>query len=917
MVVKGTPHATTVFGIPRAIAGRVAVATATLFGVLTGHSILETARDALFLSSLPASRLPWVYLAIAGLAVVVARLNARVTSRYSRRALLALTLFGAAACTAGFWLWAGHGEASLYALYVWTGLIATIVVVQLWLLVADAFDPALAKRAFAVIGAGGLIGATFGSALAGAFLRVIDARDLVLVASALMALSGVVPAVAWRRTAAPEALASRRARAEPEPEGLLAHPYLRRLLLLVALTQVAVTSSDLLFKTAVASLVDAQDLGSFLALVYTALNALSLIVQVLVASWVLRRFGVSRALWALPVLLGVGAVGFALTAALAPILFLKLVDGSLRHSLHRTGIELLYLPLPARLRERHRVTIEAVGGRGGQAVAALAMLSALAFGLGLSQLAIVVVAFIVLLLLAVALVKTGYVDMFRDRLRDGTIETRASMPALDLHSLEALVAGLSSEEDAVVLSAIELLDASGRGNLVPPLILYHPSRAVVIRALDVMNARNRRDFVPPARRLLDSPDEEVRTAALRALTAVGGRDEHAILRRALSDPSPPVRATALVGLILSSGDAVRFADDVRAVLEAPEREGRLALAHAIRRSPGPAFRDILVQLAAIPEPELRAETAAIIAAAPHPSFLPLLLPMLGDRVARAEARTAMVAVGGPALAMLDHAMSDAALPRRLRMHLPRTVSRFGSQAAADVLSRHLEEERDEVVGHKILRGLGRLVAENDHLRTDPDMVERSLTAALTRAISLLGWRLTIADHMAAATPTPAGLLLVELLREKEETWTERAFRLLGLRHPKEDMHAVYVGLRSGDVHGVASGRELVEHLVTGPMRNALLALVAQGDHERLELAAPFAPPAAVGLAGALREMMFDPSDAVVGLAAHHIGELNADDLTHQEGSEMLASLEQRTGSWIEAANQALLAMRAVEEPLAG
>jgi predicted NBD/HSP70 family sugar kinase len=171
--------------------------------------------------------------------------------------------------------------------------------------------------------------------------------------------------------------------------------------------------------------------------------------------------------------------------------------------------------------------------------------------------------------------------------------------------------------------------------------------------------------------------------------------------------------------------------------------------------------------------------------------------------------------------------------------------------------------------------------------------------------------------MAAATPTPAGLLLVELLREKEETWTERAFRLLGLRHPKEDMHAVYVGLRSGDVHGVASGRELVEHLVTGPMRDALLALAAQGDHERLELAAPFAPPAAVGLAGVLREMMFDPSDAVVGLAAHHIGELNADDLTHQEGSEMLASLEQRTGSWIDAANQALLAMRAVEEPLAG
>jgi hypothetical protein len=133
-------------GIPRALIGRLVVATATLFGILTGHSILETARDALFLSSLPASQLPWVYLVIAGLALVVARLNQRVTSRYSGRATLALTLFGSAVCTAGLWLWAGRGETSLYGLYVWTGVMATVIVVQLWLLVADAFHPGVAKR---------------------------------------------------------------------------------------------------------------------------------------------------------------------------------------------------------------------------------------------------------------------------------------------------------------------------------------------------------------------------------------------------------------------------------------------------------------------------------------------------------------------------------------------------------------------------------------------------------------------------------------------------------------------------------------------------------------------------------------------------------------------------------------------------
>src|SRR5260221_6843918 len=46
-----------------------AAAFVTIFGILAAHTLLETARDALFLARLPASRLPWVYLIIAGVAV--------------------------------------------------------------------------------------------------------------------------------------------------------------------------------------------------------------------------------------------------------------------------------------------------------------------------------------------------------------------------------------------------------------------------------------------------------------------------------------------------------------------------------------------------------------------------------------------------------------------------------------------------------------------------------------------------------------------------------------------------------------------------------------------------------------------------------------------------------------------------------
>src|SRR5256712_10490270 len=47
----------------------VTAAFLTLFGILAGHTLLETARDALFLARLPPSQLPWVYLAMAVVAV--------------------------------------------------------------------------------------------------------------------------------------------------------------------------------------------------------------------------------------------------------------------------------------------------------------------------------------------------------------------------------------------------------------------------------------------------------------------------------------------------------------------------------------------------------------------------------------------------------------------------------------------------------------------------------------------------------------------------------------------------------------------------------------------------------------------------------------------------------------------------------
>src|SRR5262245_3441602 len=87
----------------RAGEGRsIASAFFALLGITAGHTLLETARDALFLAKLPASRLPWMYLAIAGIGLALARVNRRRSGRTQGRYAVTVSLVAAAGITLAF-----------------------------------------------------------------------------------------------------------------------------------------------------------------------------------------------------------------------------------------------------------------------------------------------------------------------------------------------------------------------------------------------------------------------------------------------------------------------------------------------------------------------------------------------------------------------------------------------------------------------------------------------------------------------------------------------------------------------------------------------------------------------------------------------------------------------------------------------
>ena len=810
-----------------------------LFGLTLGYSILEAARDALFLARFPATRLPIAYLAIA-LAVIVVHVlfPARRSGPGSGRRLFVELVLAALALLAFAGLHA-HAPRQLDVplLYVLVGVLGTLLMVRVWVLVGGAFDIGQARRSFARIAAGGLVGSISGAGFAAYQLRHAPAESLlpiaavVWLATALVPLGLQLPAAAARPTTTEprEASLGRIYRAR----------YAWRLFWMITLATVVSTVGDFLFKASIAADTTPATVGAVLARFQLAVNAGAFLVQLVVAPTLLRRAGANRTILAQPALTVLATLLFVLAPGAAAAMGMKAVDGTLRGSLHRTSLEVLYVPLPPDLRARLKMLADGLGQRIAQAAASLLVLAAVSVGLGTHALGWGLFAFAAAWLGVTVGVRRSYVGVFRQQILRGKLEPYAPAP-FDLQSIESLMAALNSSDDLRVVATLETLAESGKVSLIPALILFHPSQEVVLRALELFDAAGRTDHLALTERLVEHRSAAVRAAVIRTRAATVA--DAAELGRLTGDASAAVRATALVAL------ARRYQEarvDSLAALERLADEGpleaQLALAQTVARLPDRAFVPLLQTLAGAADPALRVGVARAIVALPDVQLLPAALRLLAARDARNEARKAFVAVGAPAIEFLAAALDDDRVPLAVRRHIPRTLSRFGNERAAAILLAGLARaELDGVVRFKILRGLGRMRTDAPSLRLDRGalLALACTTIARVRSLEALHHGLQTAE---ARLRTPAHALLVALVARKVRMAMERMFRLLDLLHPGEPFERIWSGLDGADAARRASSRELLEYVVDPSLRGEVLALVeGRADHGGLTFAASVA-----------------------------------------------------------------------------
>ena len=243
-----------------------------------------------------------------------------------------------------------------YAFYLFGDLWSTIWVATFWAFLNEMSSTDQSKRLYGFIGTGGLLGGIFASALVSSFVRGYSSRPLILFCIVLTLLIGLFTLQADRLARRPGAslryherpVLLERIRTRTAFDGarmVFKSKYLLSIVGILALYEFCSQILDFQFSSVLAAQMSGgRDIQAYLAGVYLITNILSLVIQFILTTFLLKRFGPGAGLIVLPIAMTLSSGAFFWNASLLMGSLLIISDNGLNYSINQTSRETLFVP---------------------------------------------------------------------------------------------------------------------------------------------------------------------------------------------------------------------------------------------------------------------------------------------------------------------------------------------------------------------------------------------------------------------------------------------------------------------------------------------------------------------------------------------------------------------------------------------
>jgi len=354
---------------------------ALALGVTTlAFIVAKTGRDALFFQgSGGLLQLPLIYINIGAASLPLAIVFVKAMKIWGARParLGVFTLAASVMVLASPFLQPGDSKL-LLGIFVLIPAIFALMFASLWLLASDIFDKtekSQAARAFSKIGAATLAGGMSGGLISKALAPHFDPQWMIFLAG--IVIFGAIGLIRQIHGAFPANISAQRDNPKTKFGFLapLSNKYAVTLLLISMTGALAGLLIDFQFYAAAASAsMGSKGNANFFANFYILLNFSSLLLQLFATPKIQDKVGLRGGLMVLPFAL-VGGATFATAAATAfSRSVLRVTEGGLRSSVHRSIWEQAFIPVDSTERSSVKIAVDGIAARIAEAIGAVAIL---------------------------------------------------------------------------------------------------------------------------------------------------------------------------------------------------------------------------------------------------------------------------------------------------------------------------------------------------------------------------------------------------------------------------------------------------------------------------------------------------------------------------------------------------------------
>jgi len=384
----------------------VLLAALFFFFVMTALMMLRPAREALGMQR-GIEGVRWLFVGTAVVTLAVNPIFGWLVSRFRRIPFISATYGFFAVSLVVFWAVirfapTAVGVTTGQVFYTWFSVFNLFVVMVFWALIADSFSLEQGKRFFAMISAGGTLGAIFGPWLASVLVKPLGTPSLLLVAAGFLIL-GV--ATAWGLTcvlADSHESTVRSAAGEENPviggnawggfRAVFRSPYLLGIAAYIVTLAIVLTFVYFTRLAMVAKLGHDLDMrtGVFAQLDMIT-QSTTLVLQLGITGFLMRRFGVSVTMSLLPLTVLLGFIGLAIVGSLTMVVILDATSKAVQRAIMRPARETLFTVLGREDKYKAKAFIDTFVYRGGDVIGAQVEGLLKSLGLGVAALASLII----------------------------------------------------------------------------------------------------------------------------------------------------------------------------------------------------------------------------------------------------------------------------------------------------------------------------------------------------------------------------------------------------------------------------------------------------------------------------------------------------------------------------------------------